>query len=972
MAEQRINLNSYKASGVYTIEIDESENVSLPITSGRLIVGSSRVGPFNTVVLINDLRTLKAVYGEIDSKLEKKGGYFHRSIEVALREGPIFALNVLPVDDTASSGNLDQVYFTTFNTEASANNDGLAIKNPIVDFFNKRRLWFASDEFLNKTKNAVLGANAGNKILSFVNTGKSNSTVWTRRASTTGFDITAAEWYNTIGGGKSIDFPNFVHKDDFISDYMVEVMVVKGDWTNYLRLSKDPVYGQFFDKTGMIESKSADFFALREIKVISRTIGCLIPSFIDQSGNSISIDLLVNRLFPTTGILAALDVDKLDQIDFEESTFTEGSSATHRVDLVGHGFDELVHYVDDGGYETDGTTAAVATPLIDVLSYSKPADSSLVYKITDSIAAGAFVPALSGLILGNTYLVAESSGSANDGYIIAMKDSKLYNSYIKGFIQDANILKGSPNLYVKIQGNLSITTVSSVVLPYIIIKAYSDITLASQVNPNNYTGGSDEFINIVTSAVGNFKNIFDLTDVNYFTSTVVSQPNVLTVTIDDSNVAEKAIIDDFIKVNSLIKAGNDGTIRGRYLRIISVVSSIPTTGFSKYVITTMAPTDTALTGLDTTGDKLHVIKGIENFSTSIKGQYLQGFKVRDGLMPNSTASRQKEILAYLFNFTSIPQALAGKELIDFRYVVDTYEGEISSTSKYYLSKIAALHGQSMAILNAPSIEQFEKSVDPSFINQTNKLISAELISKGGDLSLNPEFTFKFAEEDINGVPLSSYSFFNFPNLIIKNGNRNISVPPAAYVSNLYVKKFKNGTPFLIVAGGKRGVINAPELNGVEYELTDEDRAFLEPVGHNLIIRRRGFGTLLFSNNTAYQRINSALNNAHVRDNLSTIERDLARILFNFLFDFNDEITRLRVKSIVENYLDSVVNASGLSSYSVVFDSSNNTSEVISANSAIIDVIVDFPRGIHKFINRITISRVGGQLSSESTGFTPSF
>lgn len=970
MAEQRINLNSYKASGVYTIEIDESENVSLPITSGRLIVGSSRVGPFNTVVLINDLRTLKAVYGEIDSKLEKKGGYFHRSIEVALREGPIFALNVLPVDDTAGSGNLDQVYFTTFNTEASANNDGLATKNPIVDFFNKRRLWFASDEFLNKTKNAVLGANAGNKILSFVNTGKSNSTVWTRRASTTGFDITAAEWYNTIGGGKSIDFPNFVHKDDFISDYMVEVMVVKGDWTNYLRLSKDPVYGQFFDKTGMIESKSADFFALREVKVISRTIGCLIPSFIDQSGNSISIDLLVNRLFPTTGILAALDVDKLDQIDFEESTFTEGSSATHRVDLVGHGFDELVHYVDDGGYETDGTTAAVATPLIDVLSYSKPADSSLVYKITDSIATGAFIASLPPT-LGKTYLVAESSGSANDGYIIAMKDSNLYNSYIKGFIQDADILKGSPNRYVKIQGNLSIT-VSSVVLPYIIIKAYSDITLASQVNPNNYTGGSDEFINIVTSAVGNFKNIFDLTDVNYFTSTVVSQPNVLTVTIDDSNVAEKAIIDDFIKVNSLIKAGNDGTIRGRYLRIISVVSSIPTTGFSKYVITTMAPTDTALTGLDTTGDKLHVIKGIENFSTSIKGQYLQGFKVRDGLMPNSTASRQKEILAYLFDFTSIPQALAGKELIDFRYVVDTYEGEISSTSKYYLSKIAALHGQSMAILNAPSIEQFEKSVDPSFINQTNKLISAELISKGGDLSLNPGFTFKFAEEDINGVPLSSYSFFNFPNLIIKNGNRNVSVPPAAYVSNLYVKKFKNGTPFLIVAGGKRGVINAPELNGVEYELTDEDRAFLEPVGHNLIIRRRGFGTLLFSNNTAYQRINSALNNAHVRDNLSTIERDLARILFNFLFDFNDEITRLRVKSIVENYLDSVVNASGLSSYSVVFDSSNNTSEVISANSAIIDVIVDFPRGIHKFINRITISRVGGQLSSESTGFTPSF
>ena len=316
--------------------------------------------------------------------------------------------------------------------------------------------------------------------------------------------------------------------------------------------------------------------------------------------------------------------------------------------------------------------------------------------------------------------------------------------------------------------------------------------------------------------------------------------------------------------------------------------------------------------------------------------------------------------------------MAGKEVIDFRYVVDTYEGEISSSSKYYLSKLAAVHGQAMALLNAPSVEQFEKSVDPSFIDTTNKLFSSRLVSTGGDLDLNPSFTFGFAEEDVNGVPLSSYSTFYFPNLVIRNGNRNTSVPPAAYISNLYVRKFKNGTPFLIVAGGKRGVITDPSLSGLEYELTDEDRDYLEPIGHNLIVKRRGFGTLLLSNNTAYQRVNSALNNAHVRDNLSTIERDISRILFNFLFDFNDEITRLRVRTIVENYLDAVVNARGLSSYDVIFDKSNNTNEVIENDSAIIDVIVDFPRGIHKFINRITITRVGGELSSESTGFTPSF
>lgn len=991
MAERRINLNNFKSSGVYTVEIDQSENVALPLTTGRLVIGSSRVGPFNTVVLINDLRTLKAVFGDIDPKLEKAGGYFHRSIEVALREGPVFALNVMPIDtDDDSLVNQDQAYFTTFNTESSSNNSGEnPVKNPIIDFFNTRRLWFASSEQLNKTKNLALGddyiTNPGglgnvsidsNKILSFANTGKSNLTIWTRRAATTGFDITAKEWYNTVGSGEETDFPSYVHLDDFISDYMVEVIFISGDWTNYLKLANDPVYGQFFDESGLIEAKSSEFFALREIKVISRTIGCLIPDFIDQTGNSISIDRLVNRLFPSTGVLCALDSDKLDLVDLANTSFNDIEVDTHRIDLVGHGYDELnsddAYTADDGGYDTNGSVADV-TPLIDVLSYRRPADSELIFAISDSdseanFLTGSVIPT----VAGDTYVITPASG---DPYIIAMEDSTLYDSYANGFVRTGDIItNGTLDYYIKTQDNFSIT-VSGNELKYIKVFVYSDITLLNQEDASSivYTGGGNDYIKIVTDAGEDYTAEFDLSDTNYFTDFTITQPNKIVVGVNTSVAVNKAKVDEFIKVNHFIRAKRIGDVRPRLLKIISVTSREEISPYRlEYTITTMAPSVDEISGLDVTNNKIQVYKGVYNFVNSIRGQYLRGFKIRETLLPNGTAARQQDILSYLFDYTSIPQALAGKEVIDFRYIVDTYEGEISSSSKYYLSKLAATHGQAMALLNAPSVAQFEKSVDPSFISSTNKLLSTELISKGGDLNLNPSFTFQFAQEDINGVPLASYSTFYFPNLIIRNGNRNISVPPAAYISNLYVRKFKNGTPFLIVAGGKRGAITDPELVGIEYELTDQDRDFLEPIGHNLIVKRRGFGTLLFSNNTAYQRVNSALNNAHVRDNLSTIERDISRILFNFLFDFNDEITRLRVKTIVENYLDAVVNARGLSSYKVVFDSSNNTNEVIENNAAIIDVIVDFPRGIHKFINRITITRVGGELSSDSTGFTPSF
>ena len=982
MAEQSINLNNFLSSGVYTIEIDQSENIVLPLTTGRLVVGSSRVGPFNTVVLVSDIRTLRAVYGEIDPKLEKAGSFFHRTLEVALREGPVFALNVIPLDSNEDTQlNQDQAYFTTFNTEAASNNNDQTTvldQYPIVEFFNRRRLWFADSTQLNRSKNLALQddfvTNPGgfgtssitsNKVLSFVNLGNSNVTIWVRKAAVAGFDVTAKEWYSTIAGS-DIEFPTFLHKDDFISDYFVEVIVVNGDWTNYLKLAKDPIYKQFFDESGLKSSKSADFFALREIKVIGRTVGTLIPDFKDQRGLTVSIDRLVNRLFPTTGLMCALDVEKLDLIDLTEGAFTDQDVHTHRVDIVGQGYDDLnlddVYAADDGGFNPD-TTAADFTPLIDVLSYSSPADSELIFKITDADSETNFN---AGTINSNPVAIGdlyEINPLVGDTYLAAMQGSTLYKAYIKGFLRNGDIVTdGSLNYYVKV-----IDTLTNGIIPYIKFVTYQDISLINQDNINSYVVSGDTYIKVILENGADFKHTFDLT--TDFLDYTILQPNKLILGI---NLGNKALVDEFLKVNQYIKAK---TTSGR-IRLVKIISITSTTGLSpatlEYTITTMVPSTDEVIGLDTTGDTLQVYKGIYNFVPTLKGQYVRGFKIKDTSLPNGTGDRQSSILSYLFTDTSIPQTLANGEVVDFRYVVDTYEGEISNNSKYYLSKLAAMNGQAMAILNSPSIQQFERSVDPSFIDTTNKLVSARLIAAGGDLALNPSQLFKFAEEDVNGVPLSSYSMFNFPNFIVRSGSKNISVPPAGYISNLYVRKFKNGTPFLIVAGGKRGAINDIDVVGLEYDLTDDDRNFLEPIGHNLIVKRRGFGILLFSNNTAYQRINSALNNAHVRDNLSTIEKDIEKILFNFLFDFNDEITRMRVKTIVQNYLDAVVSARGLSSYTITFDSSNNTNEVISANTAIIDIKVDFPRGIHKFINRITITRVGGSLSSESTGFIPSF
>jgi hypothetical protein len=1081
MAE-KLNLNRFKSSGVYTVEIDESTNLSLPISTGRLIVGSSKKGPINSVVAVNDLRTRLAVYGEIDTKLEKNGSYFHRTIDVALREGPVFALNLVPVSDT------DKAFFGTFNTESASNNSTWApnlFKSKISDYYNTQKLWFASIDQLNKTKNLALGdlyVNSGttygaldkdaNKILSFVNLGKKDVTVWTRIASVTGYDLTVAEYYKLLG--QNVEIPEYLHVDDIVSDFFVEAIAVEGDWTDYLKLSKDPVYGQYFTESGLIISKLNDFVSLREVTLLNKATGCIIPDFRDLTNSNVSIDRIFNRAFAQSGVFCALDFGKVDIMDLTEDEFdnTSGNEdvRTHRLDLVGHGFDENEYWLD--------ANATVKTPLIDVLSHRKAADANFQFRINDADAVlgdaiagqshviptstttsytatsitpltavvtrvnnttltvtGAGVDLSTSFDVGK-YLLTTTAGvyvaisarsytpesapgadddvltithgngiiaggnvnyvaggfdvytqviTQNNKYVAAYEGGEIWNAWKKGIIKTGD---RSGSLYIKIDGLVK----TSVGINYVEVLFYNDATLTNQANvvpvDLDPTAGTLWVVNITTGG-DKFKNQFDLTNTAYFSGAYqYFAPNKITFTLNPNlygntakgepvngnyDSAKRTEIDEFFKVGQYIKAGVSAG-RGRLLKITSVVAQKVTVNASttlKYTVTTAAPTAANTLGFDLTSNIISVYKGIKNFSSHAVGVKLPGLDwAENDLYPNGTSARQDAILDFMYEY-NIASTLADGETLDYRYIVDSYEGQIAANAKSALVQLAADHGKALAILNNPSFAQLERSTDPSFVNPVTKLVSAEYIATGGDLTQNPSFQAGFAAGEKNGIPLQSYAAYFMPNLIIQENGRNKSVPPAAYVSNLFMKKYRSGNTFSIAAG-KRGIITDPEVVGVEYDLTNEDRDFLEPAGHNLIVRRRGFGIMVFSNNTAYQRVKSALNNIHVREALVTIEKDVERILLNFLFDFNDEITRLRVKTLVRNYLEAVKDARGISSYDIVFDESNNGPEVLENNAGIIDIIIDFPRGIHKFVNRITITRAGGQLSSQSSGFTPSF
>ena len=136
-------LINLKSAGTYRFERDRSEisnEMSTPITNIRLVVGFSKMGPFNTVKMVTSTAQFIKLYGNIDRSLEKKGSFFHRSALVALSAGPILCLNLLNLNPEK-----DQVVEKSLSVNSGEINQK-PITLPLQSLYNTDKFWFASDE----------------------------------------------------------------------------------------------------------------------------------------------------------------------------------------------------------------------------------------------------------------------------------------------------------------------------------------------------------------------------------------------------------------------------------------------------------------------------------------------------------------------------------------------------------------------------------------------------------------------------------------------------------------------------------------------------------------------------------------------------------------------------------------------------------------------------------------------------------
>ena len=332
---------------------------------------------------------------------------------------------------------------------------------------------------------------------------------------------------------------------------------------------------------------------------------------------------------------------------------------------------------------------------------------------------------------------------------------------------------------------------------------------------------------------------------------------------------------------------------------------------------------------------------------------LEGFNLGSYNLPNGSNEQQNAILYDTLGGTKLFQALCDKDNISYRYIVDTWANGIEANSKSIFFQLAKNRQNAFAIVNAPSVENFKKSTDPSFLNIQGQF-DTNYIPTGGNLTKNP--TVRYSLPGISQG--SSYGAFYTPFLTVRENGSNIQVPPAGYVSNNYIDKYTTALPWSIVAGNRRGIVGGRGVIGVEYNYDKEDRDQIEPFGLNPIIFQNGTGLVIFANKTAQQNVQSALSAAHVREVMIYIQDGLAAILKNYLFEFNTAQTRLEIKTLADNFMATVQAENGVYNFRNIMDETNNTPDVIEKNIGILDTFVEPVKGMEILVTRTTILRPG--------------
>lgn len=351
----------------------------------------------------------------------------------------------------------------------------------------------------------------------------------------------------------------------------------------------------------------------------------------------------------------------------------------------------------------------------------------------------------------------------------------------------------------------------------------------------------------------------------------------------------------------------------------------------------------------------------DTISSTLKFIPLKGLKIQQRHMPGYDKEGLRNLEAGVEKIYSVLlddgiwRGLTDNDSeLTYRYVVDSMGFGVKSRmgGKAYLTQLAMKRQGCTAVLSVPSVAQFDRCESIHFCDTYNTgteirpSFNTKWVAMGGNPELYPVDTFSLPTEGDGAKFAAAF----FPYLRVSDGS---VLPPAAHCANALRRKFNGGDPWGIVAN-MNGILSA-DVVGVEYNVDQTDRDWLEPMGIDCIINDNG-RYKIYGNTTCFGVKNglSPLNKLHVRENTNTLEAQMRAIMKNFNFLYNTPQTRAQITMDLTEPLTSAQKSGAIASFDITCDENNNTGEVITNDLGIVEVYTEHVRGMEKILTRLTI------------------
>lgn len=421
----------------------------------------------------------------------------------------------------------------------------------------------------------------------------------------------------------------------------------------------------------------------------------------------------------------------------------------------------------------------------------------------------------------------------------------------------------------------------------------------------------------------------------------------------------KVIKKQFITINNgeITYQGNKYAFNDEYSDVINNKK-----GF--YLITCTSPVliedDTVERQLPISDDRISgSLRFIPMKGLTITSKHRPGYDANGNLNIEEGIEKVYSVL----NDEGIKRGLMNPAMVDYRYIIDSMSYGLGPElgGKVWLSRTAQERGKCTAILNLPSAKQFAVSSNPYFCDTYNlgaearPSMNTKYIPEGGNTEMGSSVIFSLPSEEDG----AKFTACFWPHLVYQENGKEIVVPPAADVANVLNRKFNGINDPYAISANQNGILSNRYLKGLEFLADLTDREYLEPFGVNTIIKDQG-SIMIYGNQTAYQAMKSDFNKLHVRENLNTAEIECEKVLKKYNFLYNTPAVRANIVQQLTPVLSSMQISGALVKYEIICDETNNTAEVIEADTCVVELNLWMNHGMERIVQKFTLQRLSDQ------------